>query len=377
MGCHTVAGDIGCLRRSPIARASRCRRSPASRDSAGSDRCEAAGHGALARHQARVPRLVHAAPRRSRAAGARQQGRCGHRPADGAQAGRAAPAAGRATRCRPRCPRLKTVATAFYDNLVQLRRHSTDACFGFISQGEANPAIVALLQRLRAHRASAGAADRRVRGDRRRPQAAARLSAAAPDRLRQAGCRARPSAAGRPADMKLFSDERALAQAAPEKVCQLVHDWFAAQLVAERPGSADAAAGGLPAAGRRRLRCATRVIPRDAKIASPAARAYRTMLSPGLRGSTSGMTVRASSAPCAALVSISSRSQLARLVRGQPSGARRRSRRGRSRVGSPKSAGLTDRPMRRVSLLAQSAPSPGGHHGARPPCRCPMREAPP
>jgi hypothetical protein len=30
--------------------------------------------------------------------------------------------------------------------------------------------------------------------------------------------------------MKLFSDERALAQAAPEKVCQMVHDWFAAQL---------------------------------------------------------------------------------------------------------------------------------------------------
>ena len=30
--------------------------------------------------------------------------------------------------------------------------------------------------------------------------------------------------------MQLFSDERALARAAPDKVCQLVHDWFAAQL---------------------------------------------------------------------------------------------------------------------------------------------------
>ena len=30
--------------------------------------------------------------------------------------------------------------------------------------------------------------------------------------------------------MQLFSDERALPRAAPEKVCQLVHDWFAAQL---------------------------------------------------------------------------------------------------------------------------------------------------
>ena len=32
------------------------------------------------------------------------------------------------------------------------------------------------------------------------------------------------------ADMKLFSDERELARASPEKICQLVHDWFAAQL---------------------------------------------------------------------------------------------------------------------------------------------------
>ena len=30
--------------------------------------------------------------------------------------------------------------------------------------------------------------------------------------------------------MQLFSDERALARATPDKVCQLVHDWFAAQL---------------------------------------------------------------------------------------------------------------------------------------------------
>jgi hypothetical protein len=32
------------------------------------------------------------------------------------------------------------------------------------------------------------------------------------------------------ADMQLFSDERALAHAAPEKVCQLRHDWCGAQL---------------------------------------------------------------------------------------------------------------------------------------------------
>ena len=38
-----------------------------------------------------------------------------------------------------------------------------------------------------------------------------------------------------PADMQLFSDERALAKAAPDKVCQMVHDWFAAQLAIRDP----------------------------------------------------------------------------------------------------------------------------------------------
>jgi hypothetical protein len=33
-----------------------------------------------------------------------------------------------------------------------------------------------------------------------------------------------------PADLALFSDPRALSRAAPQKVCQMVQDWFAAQL---------------------------------------------------------------------------------------------------------------------------------------------------
>ena len=37
------------------------------------------------------------------------------------------------------------------------------------------------------------------------------------------------------ADMQLFSNERALARATPEKVCQIVHDWFAAQLSLRDP----------------------------------------------------------------------------------------------------------------------------------------------
>jgi hypothetical protein len=37
------------------------------------------------------------------------------------------------------------------------------------------------------------------------------------------------------ADLQLFSDERALAHAGPEKVCQMVRDWFAAQLALRDP----------------------------------------------------------------------------------------------------------------------------------------------
>ena len=51
-----------------------------------------------------------------------------------------------ATPFRPSFPQLKIVATAFLDSLKELRRHSVDMCYGFISQGEANPGIVTLLR---------------------------------------------------------------------------------------------------------------------------------------------------------------------------------------------------------------------------------------
>jgi hypothetical protein len=126
-------------------------------------------------------------------------------------------------------PQLKAVATTFYENLVQLRKQSIDACFAFISQGEASPVIVSLMQS---------------------PQHAAPLQAqltavfeAIADGRKTARVYPQPrksdydTLAGdlakrgwTQADMQLFSDERALSRAPPEKVCQLVTDWFAAQL---------------------------------------------------------------------------------------------------------------------------------------------------
>ena len=131
-------------------------------------------------------------------------------------------------------PRLKSVATAFYDNLVQLRRYSTDACYGFISQGEANPTIVTLLQgsehtaHLQAQLTSVFEA---VAEGRKQPRVYPQPRQTDYDKLAADLAKRGWS----PADMKLFSDERALAKAAPDKVCQMVHDWFAAQLSLSDP----------------------------------------------------------------------------------------------------------------------------------------------
>ena len=64
-------------------------------------------------------------------------------------------------------PQLKAIASTFYENLVQLRKHSVEACFAFISQGEASPTIVALMQDSAHASASAGAIDGGVRSHRR------------------------------------------------------------------------------------------------------------------------------------------------------------------------------------------------------------------
>ncbi len=126
-------------------------------------------------------------------------------------------------------PQLKAVASTFYENLVQLRKESADACFEFISQGEASPTVVSLLQGS-AHTAHLQAqltavfeaiADGR-KAVRSYPQ---------PGKSDYDALQADLSKLGwTPADMQLFSDEKALARASHEKVCQLVQDWFAAQL---------------------------------------------------------------------------------------------------------------------------------------------------
>jgi hypothetical protein len=130
---------------------------------------------------------------------------------------------------------LKSVATTFLDNLERLSRHSVDACYGFISQGETDPLIVELtrssehmpaLQKQAAAIFSAIAEGRRTPAQHRQPtredydQLAMQLA----------------KRGWSPMDLQLFSDARSLARAPPERVCRMVQDWFAAQLAVTDEG---------------------------------------------------------------------------------------------------------------------------------------------
>ncbi len=127
--------------------------------------------------------------------------------------------------------RLKAVAVSFFDNLVQLRAHSPEACHALIVGGEANPAIVALLQ---GTKFTAGL----------QAQLTAMFEAIAEGR-KQARYHIRPSRADfqqladdlkrmgwTQEDMVLFNELR---KAPPEKMCQLLHDFFKAQLEIQDP----------------------------------------------------------------------------------------------------------------------------------------------
>jgi hypothetical protein len=133
-------------------------------------------------------------------------------------------------------PRLKLIATSFFENLVQLRKTSDVACFEFIARGEASPLVVGLLQGNTAQmpplHAQMAAVYEAIADGRKTPRAYPSprredYEALAAELTKQRGWTQ--------ADLQLFTNERALAQATPGKVCQLVHDWFAAQLDVKDP----------------------------------------------------------------------------------------------------------------------------------------------
>jgi hypothetical protein len=126
-------------------------------------------------------------------------------------------------------PRLRVVASTFLSNLGRLSAHSIDACYSFISQGETNPAVVELM-RSSEHSANLQgqvvAVFEAIAEGRKAPRAQT-----PPRREDYDALAAQLAQRGwSPADLQLFSDARALSRATPQKVCQMVQDWFAAQL---------------------------------------------------------------------------------------------------------------------------------------------------
>ena len=125
--------------------------------------------------------------------------------------------------------RLRLLASSFLDNLGRLAGTSIEACYGFISQGETSPMVVELL-RASEHTANLQAQSvavfEAIIEGRKTPRAPA-----TPRREDYDALAAQLAKRGwSPTDLQLFSDARALSRASPQKVCQMVQDWFAAQL---------------------------------------------------------------------------------------------------------------------------------------------------
>ena len=129
---------------------------------------------------------------------------------------------------------LRAVAVAFLENLRQLASHSTDACYGFISQGETYPAVVDLMRqgdRTDALHKQAVAVFEAVAAGRKSPQ-----TNLPPRKTDYDTLATELTARGwSQADLQMFSDAKALAAAPPERVCTMVQDWFAAQITIKDP----------------------------------------------------------------------------------------------------------------------------------------------
>jgi hypothetical protein len=131
-------------------------------------------------------------------------------------------------------PQLQAIAASFSESLIRLRKHSVDACYTFISAGEANPQIVPLLQMPDiaelVHKQWLAVFNAVAEG-RKQPRVYPPPKQGDYDVLVKE-LQARGWTQG---DMQLFSDSRALAKATPEKVCTLVTQWFESQMMIKDP----------------------------------------------------------------------------------------------------------------------------------------------
>jgi hypothetical protein len=125
--------------------------------------------------------------------------------------------------------KLKGVAAAFADNLVRLRKANTEACHGFITAGETNPAYLKVLAdpaHTAALQAQLASVFEAVAEGRKVPRVYPQPRQA--DYNTVVGLLEKRGWSN--ADMRLFSDSGSFAKADPAKMCNMVIDWFQAQL---------------------------------------------------------------------------------------------------------------------------------------------------
>ena len=127
--------------------------------------------------------------------------------------------------------KLRNIASAFLDNLKALRTVSVSACYGFISKGETSPAVVQLMQTPDAPAATAlnmhvAAVFEAISEGSKTPVDHEPAAKADYDVLiKELG-----KLGWKEEDLQAFSNPRLLAKREPEKVCQMVQDWFVAHL---------------------------------------------------------------------------------------------------------------------------------------------------
>ena len=132
--------------------------------------------------------------------------------------------------------RIRRIATAFVDNLDALQRHSVEACYDFISHGEASESV---LQSIGSKPVGAAidahltAIFQAIAEGQKRPVQHLPPNKSDYDRLADELVKI----GWTDNDLKVFSDPRLLARAAPDQVCKLVRDWFRAHLALADQGA--------------------------------------------------------------------------------------------------------------------------------------------
>jgi len=124
---------------------------------------------------------------------------------------------------------LTTVASTFLDNLKHLAGRGAEPCYTFISKGEASPAVVEEMrkpgQSAPIHGQLLATFKASVEG------AKAPVKRAAPQKSDYEALTSQLAKIGwNKEDIQLFANPKALSQAPPARVCQMVQDWFTAHL---------------------------------------------------------------------------------------------------------------------------------------------------